>query len=86
VQVNDDGAGATQTRTAAAMKVNQGRGDDPIWSPNSQLSRAYPSPQPGWTVPGPLIMMQDTPHGSTWETLPILPPNTRGWGRFCWQK
>ena len=69
----------------AATKVNQGQGDDPVWSPDNRLSRAYPSPQPGWTVPGPLIMMQTTPHGQSWKRLPILPPNTRGWGRFAWK-
>ena len=69
----------------AATKVNQGQGDDPVWSPDNRLSRAYPSPQPGWTVPGPLIMVQTTPHGQSWKRLPILPPNTRGWGRFAWK-
>jgi hypothetical protein len=69
----------------AGAKTNQGQGDDPVWSPDNRLSRAYPSPQDGWTVPGPLIMMQDTPHGGSWSQLPILPPNTQGWGRFAWK-
>ncbi len=74
-----------QEWTDTAAKVNQGQGDDPVWSPDNRLARAYPSPQEGWTTPGPLIMLQQTPHGTTWAKLPILPPNTRGWGRFGWK-
>jgi TolB protein len=53
-----------------------GRGDDPTWSPDGFVTRAYPEPKRG----GPLVMVQ-TESGE--KALPIVPPQ-RNWGRFTW--
>ncbi len=53
-----------------------GRGDDPTWSPDGFVTRAFPDPQRG----GPKIMIE-TESGE--EELPIVPRN-RNWGRFAW--
>lgn len=53
-----------------------GRGDDPTWSPDGFVTRAFPDPQRG----GPVVMLQ-TARGE--KMLPIVPPG-RNWGRFCW--
>ncbi|MEE2638981.1 MAG: hypothetical protein VX768_00005, partial [Planctomycetota bacterium] len=53
-----------------------GPGDDPTWSPDGHVSRAFPDPERG----GPKIMIE-TPGGE--KQLPIVPPK-RQWGRFCW--
>ena len=53
-----------------------GRGDDPTWSPDGYVTRAFPDPQRG----GPKIMIET---GSGEKQLPIV-PRKRNWGRFSW--
>ena len=53
-----------------------GPGDDPTWSPDGFVTRAFPDPSRG----GPVVMV-GTSNGE--KRLPIVPPK-RHWGRFCW--
>ncbi len=53
-----------------------GRGDDPTWSPDGFVTRAFPDPNRG----GPKIMIE-TESGE--RGLPIV-PRRRNWGRFAW--
>lgn len=53
-----------------------GRGDDPTWSPDGFVTRAFPDPRRG----GPKVMIE-TESGE--KELPIVPGN-RNWGRFTW--
>jgi Tol biopolymer transport system component len=53
-----------------------GRGDDPTWSPDGFVTRAFPDPQRG----GPKVMVE-TKSGE--KELPIV-PRKRNWGRFTW--
>ena len=53
-----------------------GRGDDPTWSPDGFVTRAFPDPQRG----GPKVMVE-TKFGE--KELPIVPPR-QNWGRFTW--
>ncbi len=53
-----------------------GRGDDPTWSPDGFVTRAFPDPKRG----GPKIMIE-TKFGE--KELPIVPRKTN-WGRFTW--
>lgn len=53
-----------------------GRGDDPTWSPDGFVSRAFPDPSRG----GPLVMVESATGD---KPLPIVPPR-RNWGRFTW--
>ena len=53
-----------------------GKGDDPTWSPNGYVTRAFPDPKRG----GPKVMI-DTGAGE--KELPIVPPK-KNWGRFTW--
>lgn len=53
-----------------------GRGDDPTWSPDGFVTRAFPDPQRG----GPKIMVTCE---SGEKELPIVPPRAN-WGRFAW--
>jgi TolB protein len=53
-----------------------GRGDDPTWSPDGFVTRAFPDPQRG----GPKVMVE-TESGE--KELPIV-PRGRDWGRFTW--
>ena len=53
-----------------------GRGDDPTWSPDGFVTRAFPDPRRG----GPLVMVE-SPTGD--KPLLIVPPK-RNWGRFTW--
>lgn len=53
-----------------------GRGDDPTWSPDGFVTRAFPDPKRG----GPKVMIET---GSGEKELPIVPPK-RNWGRFTW--
>lgn len=53
-----------------------GRGDDPSWSPDGFVTRAFPDPKRG----GPKVMIE-TKSGE--KELPIVPPR-RNWGRFTW--
>lgn len=53
-----------------------GRGDDPTWSPDGFVTRAFPDPQRG----GPKIMIE-TESGE--KELPIV-PRRKNWGRFTW--
>ena len=53
-----------------------GRGDDPTWSPDGFVTRAFPDPKRG----GPKIMIE-TKSGE--KELPIV-PGRRNWGRFAW--
>ena len=53
-----------------------GRGDDPTWSPDGFVTRAFPAPSRG----GPVVIVQ-TLKGE--KMLPIVPPR-RNWGRFSW--
>ena len=53
-----------------------GRGDDPTWSPDGFVTRAFPDPKRG----GPKVMIET---GSGEKELPIVPPR-RNWGRFAW--
>lgn len=57
-------------------KRKAGRGDDPTWSPDGFVTRAFPDPQKG----GPKIMVETK---SGWEELPIVPPRVH-YGRFAW--
>jgi len=58
-------------------KRKAGHGDDPTWSPDGFVTRAFPCPKKG----GPKIMVETK---SWWEELPILPPKTHRYGRFAW--
>ncbi len=58
------------------QRRNVGRGDDPTWSPDGFLARAFPDPNRG----GPRIMIETEPGE---KELPIVPPK-RNWGRFTW--
>ncbi len=58
-------------------KRKAGRGDDPTWSPDGFVTRAFPDPRKG----GPKIMVETK---SGWEELPIVPPKTPRYGRFAW--
>ena len=53
-----------------------GRGDDPSWSPDGYVTRAFPDPERG----GPKIMIETS---SGEKELPIV-PHKRNWGRFTW--
>ncbi len=53
-----------------------GRGDDPTWSPDGFVTRAFPDPERG----GPKVMIE-TESGE--KELPIV-PRRRNWGRFSW--
>ena len=53
-----------------------GRGDDPTWSPDGFVTRAFSDRQRG----GPKIMIE-TESGE--KELPIV-PRKRKWGRFTW--
>ena len=53
-----------------------GRGDDPTWSPDGFVTRAFPDPKRG----GPVVMVGSA---SGDKALPIVPPK-RNWGRFTW--
>jgi Tol biopolymer transport system component len=53
-----------------------GRGDDPTWSPDGFVTRAFPDPQRG----GPNLMVE-TKSGE--KELPIV-PRRKNWGRFTW--
>ena len=53
-----------------------GRGDDPTWSPDGFVSRAFPDPRRG----GPIVMVESAAGD---KALPIVPPR-RNWGRFTW--
>ncbi|HBE98241.1 MAG TPA: hypothetical protein DDW68_13825, partial [Verrucomicrobiales bacterium] len=53
-----------------------GPGDDPTWSPDGFVTRAFPDPKRG----GPKIMIE-TKLGQ--KELPIV-PGRRSWGRFTW--
>jgi Tol biopolymer transport system component len=66
---------ADHTRTVA------GHGDDPIWSPDGRLSRAFPDV----TVGGLDVQIMVNPYDvSSWTRLMINPNNTSNWGRYCW--
>ncbi len=58
-------------------KRKAGRGDDPTWSPDGFVTRAFPDPKKG----GPKIMIETK---TGWEELPIVPPGTPRYGRFAW--
>lgn len=53
-----------------------GRGDDPTWSPNGFVTRAYPDQKRG----GPKIMIETNTEP---KELPLVPPR-RQFGRFAW--
>ena len=53
-----------------------GRGDDPTWSHDGFVTRAFPDPKRG----GPKVMIE-TESGE--KELPIV-PSRRNWGRFSW--
>ena len=53
-----------------------GRGDDPTWSPDGFVTRAFPDPERG----GPKVMIK-TRSGE--KQLLIVPPRA-DWGRFTW--
>ena len=53
-----------------------GPGDDPTWSPDGFVTRAFPDPRRG----GPMVVVE-TESGQ--KELPIVPPR-KNWGRFCW--
>ncbi len=53
-----------------------GRGDDPTWSPDGFVTRAFPDQKRG----GPKVMIE-TESGE--KELPIV-PGRRNWGRFTW--
>ena len=80
VRVAGAGAGA-----GAGKKVDEGNGDDPVWAPDSRLTRAYPAQTPSNPGGGPMVMIQSEPHGVSWQELPIMAPDTPSWGRFAWR-
>ena len=53
-----------------------GRGDDPTWSPDGFVTRAFPDRERG----GPKVMIE-TKSGD--KELPIV-PRKKNWGRFTW--
>ena len=53
-----------------------GRGDDPTWSPDGFVTRAFPDPKRGGVK-----VMVETKSGE--KELQIVPPR-RNWGRFTW--
>jgi hypothetical protein len=53
-----------------------GRGDDPSWSPDGFVTRAFPDQKRG----GPKIMIETNTEP---KELPIIPPG-RQFGRFAW--
>ena len=53
-----------------------GRGDDPTWSPDGYVTRAFPDPQRG----GPKVMVESK---SGEKELPIVPRH-QNWARFTW--
>ncbi len=53
-----------------------GRGDDPTWSPDGFVTRAFPDQKSG----GPKVMIE-TESGE--KELPIV-ASRRNWGRFTW--
>lgn len=57
-------------------KRKVGRGDDPTWSPDGFVTRAFPDRDRG----GPKVMIE-TESGD--KELPIV-PHHRNWGRFTW--
>jgi len=59
-------------------KRKAGHGDDPNWSPDGFVTRAFPDPTNG----GPNVMIE-TKDG--WKELPIVPPKTPRYGRFTWK-
>ena len=59
-------------------KRKAGHGDDPNWSPDGFVTRAFPDPTKG----GPNVMIE-TKDG--WKELPIVPPKTPQYGRFTWK-
>jgi Tol biopolymer transport system component len=59
-------------------KRKAGHGDDPNWSPDGFVTRAFPDPTRG----GPNVMIA-TKDG--WRELPIIPPKTPRYGRFTWK-
>ena len=58
-----------------------GRGDDPAWSPDNRLSRAYPDP----SDQGPIVIIETAPYpdGTNWEELRVIriprPGDGGGW-------
>ncbi len=54
-----------------------GRGDDPTWSPDGFVTRAFPDRDRG----GPKIMIEIE---SGEKEMPIVPPQ-KNWGRFTWK-
>ena len=66
---------ADGTRTVA------GHGDDPIWSPDGRLSRAYGDPAIG----GVNFQIMVNPYDvSSWTRLMITPNNISNSGSYCW--
>ncbi len=63
-------------RVGTKQRRRIGRGDDPTWSPDGFVTRAFPDPQRG----GPKIMIE-TESGE--KELPIV-PKKRNCGRFTW--
>ena len=59
-------------------KRQAGHGDDPNWSPDGFVTRAFPDPKKG----GPNVMIE-TKDG--WRELPIIPAKTLRYGRFTWK-
>lgn len=57
-------------------KRKVGRGDDPTWSPDGFVTRAFPDRERG----GPKVMIETK---SSEKELPIV-PRKKNWGRFTW--
>jgi TolB protein len=55
-----------------------GHGDDPNWSPDGFVTRAFPDSEKGH----PEVMIE-TKDG--WKELPIVPARTGRYGRFTWK-
>nr|WP_236649369.1 LpqB family beta-propeller domain-containing protein [Rhodopirellula sp. SM50] len=53
-----------------------GRGDDPTWSPDGFVTRAFPDPERG----GPKVMIE-TKSG---DKELLIVPRKKNWGRFTW--
>ena len=59
-------------------KRKAGHGDNPNWSPDGFVTRAFPDPKRG----GANIMIE---RKDGWKELPILPAKTSRYGRFAWK-
>jgi len=65
---------------ATGERRKTGHGDDPQWTPDGQVCRAFGDPSIG------KIRVLCEEADGTWEDLPLLPDRTTGWGGFNWKQ